>query len=515
MFELVPEGDQELCEGLVTDEVATRRAMALRLRRLVTLDSWGICERRFGKSTAHWYAGETGLSVATCRRLLRVGHRLRTHFGEVFHALEAGRVSFDHAEHLVRVANPRVRWQMADMQAELLDLADACGFERWAREVSSVARVLDEDGGFDPAHDTVSTAHATELLDGTHAVKAHLNQADGLAFKTELERLTEERFRYAKRCHDECEELAIPSRSQLAGAALVEMARRSAARDLSETAAPRVELLVLFDLATGVARTADGTPIKPATLSELCTDAVWRAMWLDRGRPLAMGRRCRYGTPSQRIAVAIRDGGCIFPDCDRPAAWCHLHHVEHWEDGGPTDVDNLAMLCGFHHRVTHSAGWEMTTDTDEDGEPTGWFTWTTPEGEQLHSQRHQQRQPDFARTIAQLDEEPDDDAPDATEVWPYDEDADEPAPPPDPEPPSWPEPEPNEGVDPQARSEPLWPEPTPEPEISTGYWRDLLSRLPEQPSSRLNDRGPSGRQVRRTPRRQRSERATDQGPDPP
>ena len=55
-----------------------------------------------------------------------------------------------------------------------------------------------------------------------------------------------------------------------------------------------------------------------------------------------------------------RDGGCIFPGCDCPASWCDAHHVIWWENHGPTDIWNLALLCRYHHGVTHRNGWTMT-----------------------------------------------------------------------------------------------------------------------------------------------------------
>ncbi|WP_369124700.1 HNH endonuclease signature motif containing protein, partial [Pseudomonas sp. CCI2.4] len=66
-----------------------------------------------------------------------------------------------------------------------------------------------------------------------------------------------------------------------------------------------------------------------------------------------MGRDKRFATDHQRRAAAIRDGGCAFHGCDTPVSWCDLHHIDHWEHGGPTDLDNLICLCRHHHGVTH------------------------------------------------------------------------------------------------------------------------------------------------------------------
>ncbi|MGW4131321.1 DUF222 domain-containing protein [Amycolatopsis japonica] len=82
------------------------------------------------------------------------------------------------------------------------------------------------------------------------------------------------------------------------------------------------------------------------------------------GEPLDMGRLRRFVTPGQRRALNIRDGGCAFPGCHRKPKNCHAHHIEHWADGGPTDLRNLVLLCGFHHRLIHHGDWEVRMAAD-------------------------------------------------------------------------------------------------------------------------------------------------------
>jgi hypothetical protein len=81
-------------------------------------------------------------------------------------------------------------------------------------------------------------------------------------------------------------------------------------------------------------------------------------------QPLEVGRASRVVTPAQRTALVVRDGGCVFPDCERPPAWCEGHHLVHWLDGGPIDLDNLALLCRAHHRAVHEGGWQLHRDPD-------------------------------------------------------------------------------------------------------------------------------------------------------
>lgn len=79
------------------------------------------------------------------------------------------------------------------------------------------------------------------------------------------------------------------------------------------------------------------------------------------GNPLDVGREQRLFTPRQRIALALRDGGCRWAGCDRPASYCESHHIDEWHrDGGRTDIDRGILLCRFHHMELHHGDWRIT-----------------------------------------------------------------------------------------------------------------------------------------------------------
>lgn len=85
----------------------------------------------------------------------------------------------------------------------------------------------------------------------------------------------------------------------------------------------------------------------------------------DAGVPLAMGRSERLAPPWLRAAVVVRDRCCI--KCGKPAQWCIVHHVQYWVDGGTTDLNNSALVCGACHNEIHNTDWQLLIG--EDGHP--------------------------------------------------------------------------------------------------------------------------------------------------
>jgi hypothetical protein len=79
---------------------------------------------------------------------------------------------------------------------------------------------------------------------------------------------------------------------------------------------------------------------------------------------LDLGLAQRLFTRYQRIALAVRDRGCIWPGCDRPPAWCEAHHITAWKNLGPTNLDNGCLLCSFHHHLAHQGEWAIVMAAD-------------------------------------------------------------------------------------------------------------------------------------------------------
>ncbi len=112
-----------------------------------------------------------------------------------------------------------------------------------------------------------------------------------------------------------------------------------------------------------------------------CDSPLFRLVVGAKGDVLGVGRISRIWRRAARRGMVHRDGGCVFPGCDRPPSWCDVHHCKHWRDGGRTDFRNGALLCRRHHTFLHHRNWYITfiddkpvvhTDEDIPFEPIRW-----------------------------------------------------------------------------------------------------------------------------------------------
>ncbi len=104
---------------------------------------------------------------------------------------------------------------------------------------------------------------------------------------------------------------------------------------------------------------ADGDVMAASTAQRLCCDAgIVVAAVNDRGQPLSIGRKTRSIPPAIKRALLLRDRTCRFPGCTH-RSYVDGHHVEHWANGGKTELGNLMLLCTAHHRLLHEGGFRV------------------------------------------------------------------------------------------------------------------------------------------------------------
>jgi hypothetical protein len=364
-----------------------------------------------GHATSRWLAHRAGLPAGIARRRLALANRLAA-LPSVDAALCEGTIGVDHAQVFADVVNERNAADMEPLLPDLIEAARGTRFRRWRAHVTALASLLDADGGHDPSADLATNRLTLSPSNDLMLLRGELAGEHALTVHDTLNAIADELFHQYSRDRKTFPELQVPPRSTLLALALEEVCRRALAVDRAGTRPPRVEATIVIDArsdATGPtwsgtawdgtasderrARTTRdawriqdlmGSPLPAANLPTFLCDPVLHAALLDSlGLPVDMGRATKSVTPAQRRALVLRDGGCAFPGCDCPAAWSDAHHILEWDaDDGPTDLDNLLLLCRRHHRVAHRRGWQVSLDDE------GWSVWRTPSGSTTWGQRH-------------------------------------------------------------------------------------------------------------------------------
>jgi hypothetical protein len=106
--------------------------------------------------------------------------------------------------------------------------------------------------------------------------------------------------------------------------------------------------------------TGTNFPVTMNTVSRLICDTGYVPVILSPdGSPLDLGREVRLFTQKQRVVISTLQGGCVWPGCEKPPPMCELHHIEHWAQGGKTDIKDGVLLCRYHHMLLHNNGWQI------------------------------------------------------------------------------------------------------------------------------------------------------------
>jgi 5-methylcytosine-specific restriction endonuclease McrA len=303
-------------------------------------------------SVTSWVESRYGVWWSEAAREVRVARGLE-HMPGVRAALADGEVSSAGVAMLVdaREANPEEFANSEDMLVEAARTLPARGLKRavehWKAVVEPERALTQERERFERRG-----LQASPTFEGMVRVDGNLDPETGGTVLAALRAVTDG---WARAGDDG------RSPAQRRADALGEVCRGWLSRaDRPSTGGERPHLTVIVDLETLEGRagrpvaTSEGVPLGPEAVRRLACDAsVSRVITGARSEPLEAGRTTRVIPPALRRAVVVRDRGCAFPGCGRPASWCDAHHVVHWADGGRTDLGNLVLLCRRHHRLVH------------------------------------------------------------------------------------------------------------------------------------------------------------------
>ena len=351
------------------------QATELQARVAAHADDLHVGQEKGASSAAAWLAHETRTTRAAAHGAVRLGHDLEAH-PAVRDALADGDLHTDQARVVVRWvddlpdtldrelierAEAHLLTQAKDHDAKALnrlgkrlfeviapDQADAREAALLAKEEAAAAKacwLTMHDDGHGKTHGrfTLPTFHGAALCKMLGAIAAPKHQ-------TAVQGAGAER----------------PATPEALGRALCELIERYPADRLPNTGGVSATVVVLvdYDVLVGKLEKAcvldTGEPISPGLARRLaCEAGIIPVVLGGDSQPLDVGRKRRYFTEAQRIAMLVRDRGCRAEGCDRTTG-LHAHHKIQWALGGNTDLADGVSLCHWHHNRAHDPNYRTT-----------------------------------------------------------------------------------------------------------------------------------------------------------
>jgi hypothetical protein len=318
-------------------------------------DRCGVWRDSGARDMAAWLSIRYGISDWKARRWIAAAHALEW-LPRLSEAFGSGEVGVDKVVELARFATP-------ETEATLIT---------WSKRLSGAAirrkgdldvhRALHEEAEVDS-----SRSLSWWFFDGGRrfGLEAELPAAQGAVVARALERLADD----------------IPVMPGAEGSGSVEARRADAllamcsvriGRDADPDRATVVVHAPLEALVSGQGscEIEGGPAIHPEVARRmLCDGRVQPVVEDAAGQPLGVGRTSREPPAWMMRQLRFRDYGCTFPGCGS-RRFAQAHHIAWWRHGGRTDLDNLLLVCTFHHKLVHEHGWTVRRDADG---VAGWF----------------------------------------------------------------------------------------------------------------------------------------------
>ena len=365
----------ETGQTLIGLERAEARIVELKARVAAHANTIHVGAEVGASSAANWLAHQTKTTRAAAYAAVRLGHDLEAH-PLTRDALTAGEICVEQARVVVRWVDRLP----ADLGAEVREKAEAHllaeARHHDAKALGRLGRRLWEVIAPDEAD-----AHEAQILQRQEAAAL---RACSLTMVDDGDGQTRGRFvlptYHAAALKKMLNALAAPKHvaatqgpgierrpgPEALGRALCELIERYPADRLPTTGGVNATVVVVIDEDTLTGRLEKagildtGDQISPSMARRLaCEAGIIPAVLGSASVPLDLGRRSRYHSEHQRIAMFLRDRGCRAEGCDRTTG-LHAHHQQHWVDGGHTNLTDGIPFCAWHHSLVHDPTYETT-----------------------------------------------------------------------------------------------------------------------------------------------------------
>lgn len=443
MFEVVVAELEGVVDRLVAGSVPAASGALVRVRAVIDRLEAAVCEAqvRFDAfevwreqgagSLRGWLRDEVGLSRTAANVSAKRSERLES-WPEVAAAWSGGALSGPQVEVIVGAVPARFVGAFARDAARVVEIVSPLDVESTEQAMRQWVRCAEASDGVDDLVERGSGLFVSTTFDGRVVVSGDLRGSDAAIVEAALrvfhvadpvdesgepcgERRTMARrnadalvamasfaleFRDGPGDHGRFHPHVMVTMdvSELRAAALRGAGVRTVA-DVEARAAAKgwsaVEAAWFTDalLRHGDAITSEGLVLESQAITALSCDSVVQRVVMEGSRVLDLGREVRTATHWQRRTIIARDRHCRAPGCRTRARFCDVHHVDHWIEGGRTDVGRMVLLCGTHHREFHTPGHRMELDDH------AVFTVHSPRGWSRTSVPDRTDHPAFTRTV--------------------------------------------------------------------------------------------------------------------
>lgn len=305
---------------------------------------WGATGVRSIPALVAW---KTGMSPSNAHTIATVAHRL-DEFPRCAEGLREGRFSLDQ----VGVIAQRAADGSDEHYAQLVGVATVTQL----RTAVKLEPRPDPDPRAEPQRSITKT---TDEHGSCWRIK--LNHHDAAKFDAALQTHLDALIAEYKRDHDDG---ASQQRPPLPNTADAFMRLLETGWDTEAARRPHghhTTVVMHLDIEQKAAQLHLGPLLTDAERQYLLCDATFEAWFERNGEPIGAGRTTRTISRRLRRALEHRDRTCVVPGCGATRG-LHAHHIRHWEDGGPTELANLVLVCPYHHRLHHRGIVTITGD---------------------------------------------------------------------------------------------------------------------------------------------------------
>ncbi|WDH79324.1 DUF222 domain-containing protein [Microbacterium esteraromaticum] len=369
----------------LTDALQTEIAAGIASESRTSLGPDSLAKQQGFRNATQMIATTTGISTAEASRQVRVGEataprtdlvgdRLPAKYPAVQSALWAGALGASTSGLIIALLD-KVRFKvtpehLAAAEEQLVEKASGLSVDDVRKLLSRAEAWLDPDG-VAPREDEIRAQRSVTMFerDGAFHLNGVFDIEAAAPLRAAINGYVSAQFAARKDAIDpDAPDADHRTVQQLQADALTTLCAHVIGCDNDAPALAGATVIVRVDLSdltdgTGYG-TIDGsdTAVSIGAVRRMAASGgVIPCVLGSDSEPLDWGRKRRFFTSAQRLALAERDGGCAM--CGLPPEMTRAHHIRWWQrDAGPTDLDNGVLLCETCHHRIHDNGWDIRID---------------------------------------------------------------------------------------------------------------------------------------------------------